>query len=172
MEVDEGNKRIFLTLCARRRMVERVAAAVEAFKEGFHALVPEDYLAILDAGELELMLSGLPTIDTDDLEANTVYMGAGGGVPVVAWFWGWCRGLDEEDRARLLQFVTGSARVPLGGFANLNPAFTIETIARRDGLPRSHTCFNRLDLPAYASRQDLERFCTFAIQEGDGFGFQ
>ncbi|PAV93602.1 hypothetical protein WR25_10254 [Diploscapter pachys] len=37
----------------------------------------------------------------------------------VTWFWEWVRSLDQEKRARLLQFVTGTCRVPVGGFSEL-----------------------------------------------------
>lgn len=38
---------------------------------------------------------------------------------VVKWFWQAVEAFDEERRARLLQFVTGSTRVPLQGFKAL-----------------------------------------------------
>ena len=37
----------------------------------------------------------------------------------VIWFWQIVDGYNEEMRARLLQFVTGSSRVPLQGFKAL-----------------------------------------------------
>ncbi len=39
--------------------------------------------------------------------------------PVVKWFWQIVESYSEEMRARLLQFVTGSSRVPLQGFKAL-----------------------------------------------------
>lgn len=39
--------------------------------------------------------------------------------PVVGWFWKIVDSYSEEMRARLLQFVTGSSRVPLQGFKAL-----------------------------------------------------
>lgn len=39
--------------------------------------------------------------------------------PVVGWFWQIVDTYTEEMRARLLQFVTGSSRVPLQGFKAL-----------------------------------------------------
>lgn len=59
------------------------------------------------------------------------------------------RETDNEKRARLLQFVTGTCRVPVGGFAELMGSngpqrFCIEKVGKDTWLPRSHTCFNRL----------------------------
>ena len=81
-------------------------------------------------------------------------------------------------RARLLQFVTGSSRTPIGGFSALigsNGAvqpFSLERYGLPTMLPRSHTCFNRLDLPPYRSRQELEEKLTIAIEETEGFGIE
>lgn len=63
--------------------------------------------------------SGLPEIDIEDLRANTEYQGYTAASPVVQWFWDVVRELDQEDKARLLQFVTGTSKVPLEGFKAL-----------------------------------------------------
>ncbi|NXR07482.1 WWP1 ligase, partial [Semnornis frantzii] len=68
---------------------------------------------------------------------------------------------DNEVRMRLLQFVTGTCRLPLGGFAELMgnngpQKFCIEKVGKETWLPRSHTCFNRLDLPPYKSYEQLK----------------
>lgn len=82
---------------------------------------------------------------------------------------------DNEKRARLLQFVTGTCRVPVGGFAELMGSngpqrFCIEKVGKESWLPRSHTCFNRLDLPPYKSFEQLVEKLTYAIEETDTFG--
>lgn len=82
---------------------------------------------------------------------------------------------DNEKRARLLQFVTGTCRVPVGGFAELMGSngpqkFCIEKVGKESWLPRSHTCFNRLDLPPYRSYEQLVEKLNYAIEETDTFG--
>lgn len=47
----------------------------------------------------------------DDLRANTEYSGYSPGSPVIQWFWEVVQGLSKEDKARLLQFVTGTSKV-------------------------------------------------------------
>lgn len=49
-------------------------------------------------------------------------------------------------RSRLLQFVTGTSRVPMNGFKELYGSngpqlFTIELWGKIENLPRSHTWF-------------------------------
>ncbi len=69
--------------------------------------MPRSLISIFNDHELELLISGLPDIDIGDLRANTEYQGYSAASPVVQWFWRTVEGLDKEDLARLLQFVTG-----------------------------------------------------------------
>jgi len=83
--------------------------------------------------------------------------------------------MDNEKRARLLQFACGTCRVPVGGFAELMGSngpqrFCIEKVGKETWLPRSHTCFNRLDLPPYKNYEQLVEKLSFAIEETEGFG--
>ena len=60
----------------------------------------------------------------DDWRANTDYTGEyerkGAAHKVVKWFWEVVQGeFSEEQRARLLQFVTGTSGVPAQGFRAL-----------------------------------------------------
>lgn len=93
----------------------------------------------------------------------------------MTWFWQFVReSCDNEQRARLLQFVTGTCRVPVGGFSELMGSngpqrFCIEKVGKENWLPRSHTCFNRLDLPPYKSFEQLSQKLLFAINETEGF---
>uniref|UniRef100_A0A915JF36 HECT-type E3 ubiquitin transferase n=1 Tax=Romanomermis culicivorax TaxID=13658 RepID=A0A915JF36_ROMCU len=85
------------------------------------------------------------------------------------------RSLDNEKRARMLQFVTGTCRVPVGGFAELMGSngpqlFCVEKVGKENWLPRSHTCFNRIDLPPYRSYDQLVEKLNRAIEETEGFG--
>jgi E3 ubiquitin-protein ligase NEDD4 len=88
---------------------------------------------------------------------------------VIEWFWACLRSWPTERKARLLQFTTGTSRVPVNGFKDLQGSdgprrFTIEKSGDPSGLPRSHTCFNRLDLPPYEDYESLERKLRFAIE--------
>lgn len=58
-------------------------------------------------------------IDVEDWQRNTIYRHYTRSSKQIIWFWQWVREIDNEKRARLLQFVTGTCRVPVGGFAEL-----------------------------------------------------
>lgn len=44
----------------------------------------------------------------------------------------------------------------------------VEKVGRETWLPRSHTCFNRLDLPPYKSYEQLVEKLNYAIEETEG----
>lgn len=68
---------------------------------------------------LQLIICGLGKIDVNDWKANTRLKHCTPDSNIVKWFWKAVELFDEERRARLLQFVTGSSRVPLQGFKAL-----------------------------------------------------
>ena len=72
-----------------------------------------------------------------------------------------------------LRFSTGTSRIPVNGFKDLQGSdgprrFTIEKAGEAHMLPKSHTCFNRIDLPPYPSYDQLEQKLTIAVEETMG----
>uniref|UniRef100_A0A0K8U0N9 HECT-type E3 ubiquitin transferase n=1 Tax=Bactrocera latifrons TaxID=174628 RepID=A0A0K8U0N9_BACLA len=172
--VTEENKEEYITLMTEWRMTRGIEQQTKTFLEGFNEVVPLEWLKYFDERELELILCGMQDVDVDDWQRNTIYRHYNRGSKQVMWFWQFVRDTDNEKRARLLQFVTGTCRVPVGGFAELMGSngpqrFCIEKVGKETWLPRSHTCFNRLDLPPYKSYDQLVEKLTFAIEETEGF---
>ena len=88
---------------------------------------------------------------------------------VVQWFWKCVRSWPPERKSRLLQFATGTSRIPVNGFKDLQGSdgprrFTIEKSGDPSQLPKSHTCFNRIDLPPYKDYATLEQKLTLAVE--------
>jgi len=75
------------------------------------------------------MIGGLGKIDIDDWKRNTRLKHCSAETNVVRWFWRVVDEYDEEHRARLLQFVTGSSRVPLQGFKSLQGNYFLCALA-------------------------------------------
>lgn len=46
---------------------------LNAFLEGFYDIIPKRLISIFNEQELELLISGLPNVDIDDLKTNTEY---------------------------------------------------------------------------------------------------
>lgn len=178
IRVTEENKHKYVDLVAEHRLTTAIRPQINAFLEGFNELIPRELISIFHDKELELLISGLPDIDLDDMRANTEYSGYSAASPVIQWFWEVAQSFSKEDKARLLQFVTGTSKVPLEGFSALqgisgSQKFQIhKAYGSPDHLPSAHTCFNQLDLPEYPSKQHLEERLLLAIHEAnEGFGF-
>ncbi|XP_053227372.1 E3 ubiquitin-protein ligase HUWE1 isoform X3 [Podarcis raffonei] len=175
--VTEENKKEYVHLVCQMRMTGAIRKQLAAFLEGFYEIIPKRLISIFTEQELELLISGLPTIDIDDLKSNTEYHKYQANSIQIQWFWRALRSFDQADRAKFLQFVTGTSKVPLQGFAALEgmngiQKFQIHRDDRStDRLPSAHTCFNQLDLPAYESYEKLRHMLLLAIQEcSEGFG--
>ncbi|CAL5383970.1 unnamed protein product [Camellia sinensis] len=178
IRVTEENKHEYVDLVAEHRLTTAIRPQITAFLEGFNDLIHRDLISIFNDKELELLISGLPDIDLDDMRVNTEYSGYSAASPVIQWFWEVVQSFSKEDKARLLQFVTGTSKVPLEGFSALqgisgSQKFQIhKAYGSPDHLPSAHTCFNQLDLPEYPSKQHLEERLLLAIHEAnEGFGF-
>ncbi|KAJ3144658.1 hypothetical protein HDU89_008104 [Geranomyces variabilis] len=172
--VTEENKEEYVELIVNWRVCKRVDEQYKAFQQGFHELVPPELVAVFDDRELELLIGGIADIDVDDWKKNTDYRGYQEPDEVIQWFWKCISQWDSEKKARLLQFVTGTSRIPVNGFKDLQGSdgprrFTIEKTGEGEQLPKSHTCFNRLDLPQYKNFETLDRKLTMAIEETIGF---
>lgn len=174
LRVTEENKDEYLRLMTDWRFSRGQEEQTKSFLDGFNEVLPLEWLHYYDERELELMLCGMQEIDIEDWQRNTIYRHYTRTGKQIIWFWQFVREMDNEKRARLLQFVTGTCRVPVGGFAELMGSngpqrFCIEKVGKETWLPRSHTCFNRLDLPPYKSYEQLVEKLTYAIEETEGF---
>lgn len=181
IEVSNANKSEYIELRLQYKMRTAIEEQLLALCRGLWLTIPLALLRVFDFQELDLLLNGLPVIDVDDWKLNTAYRSDYNAEhEVVRWFWDTVtESLSQEERARLLQFATGTSRVPAEGFRALESnrgqraPFTIQPVEYSEchPLPRAHTCFNRLDLPKYTSRGQLETHLLISIhQDITGFG--
>ncbi|KAJ9102727.1 NEDD4 E3 ubiquitin-protein ligase [Naganishia cerealis] len=175
IEVTEENKHEYVELISEWKIYKRVEEQFKAFIDGFNELIPQELVNVFDERELELLIGGLAEIDVEDWKKHTDYRGYQESDQVIQWFWKCIKEWDSEQKARLLQFTTGTSRIPVNGFKDLQGSdgprrFTIEKAGEPNQLPKSHTCFNRVDLPPYADYASLKQKLTLAVEETVGFG--
>ncbi|XP_067399490.1 NEDD4-like E3 ubiquitin-protein ligase WWP2 [Emydura macquarii macquarii] len=175
IRVTEENKEEYIMLLTDWRFTRGVEEQTKAFLDGFNEVAPLEWLRYFDEKELELMLCGMQEMDMSDWQKNTIYRHYTKNSKQIQWFWQVVKEMDNEKRIRLLQFVTGTCRLPVGGFAELIGSngpqkFCIDKVGKETWLPRSHTCFNRLDLPPYKSYEQLKEKLLYAVEETEGFG--
>lgn len=178
ISVTEENKQDYVRLVAEQKLYLAIEEQIKNFLIGFRDIIPSELIQIFNEQELELLISGLPDIDIDDWKNNTEYQGYSHSSPQIQWFWRAVRSFDQEERAKLLQFVTGTSKVPLEGFSSLQGSSGVQKFqihkdfGSTNRLPSAHTCFNQLDIPLYESYDHLRKNLLIAIQEcSTGFGF-
>lgn len=173
--VTNDNKQEYIDLVIQWRFVSRIYPQMKSFLDGFDEVLPLSLIKVFDENELELLMCGIGEIDVRDWKRHTVYKsGYHANHIVIQWFWRVMLSFSNEMRSRLLQFVTGTSRVPMNGFKELYgsnglQSFTIEKWGTPENLPRSHTCFNRIDLPPYESYQELRNKLIKAIEGSESF---
>ncbi|KAJ7579230.1 hypothetical protein C8J56DRAFT_339945 [Mycena floridula] len=178
LAVTQENKREFVQLSAQYRLYSSIKDQIEHLSNGFYEIIPKDLITIFNEQELELLISGTPDIDVDEWRAATEYNGYSSSDPNIVWWWRALKSFTRDERAKVLSFATGTSRVPLSGFVDLQGVqgtqrFSIhKAYGESDRLPQAHTCFNQIDLPQYTSYDMLRQQLLLAINEGgEGFGF-
>ena len=132
---------------------------------------------MFNQSELQTLLGGDSSeIDVANLRRNTQY----GGVysigddnlehPSIQLFWEAMASFSDEDRRKVLKFVTSTPRAPLLGFEMLQPRFSIrDSGGDQTRLPSTSTCVNLLKLPIYKDINTLKEKLLYSINSGAGF---
>uniref|UniRef100_A0A8C7CZH5 HECT-type E3 ubiquitin transferase n=1 Tax=Oncorhynchus kisutch TaxID=8019 RepID=A0A8C7CZH5_ONCKI len=176
--VSEKNKKEYIERMVKWRIERGVAQQTESLVRGFYEVVDVRLVSVFDARELELVIAGTAEIDLADWRNNTEYRGGyHDNHIVIRWFWAAVERFNNEQKLRLLQFVTGTSSIPYEGFASLRGSngprrFCVEKWGKITSLPRAHTCFNRLDLPPYPSFSMLYEKMLTAVEETSTFGLE
>jgi len=157
-------------------LVNSTGRQIEAISTGLYPFVPMDFLVEFEPEEIQQIICGNSDINVEDLKLNTKYEVFTENSPTIKWFWEILASFTNDQLRLFLTFVTGSNKVPIGGFAHLLGSNGAEkfNIKQKDatGLPSAHACFNRLELSVYKSMEPLKKDLLFAISETKGFGLQ
>jgi hypothetical protein len=175
--VTEANKGEYVRLRALWWLTQGVQPLLTALMDGFDSLVPRDVVKALGISGLELqrLICGAPVLDLlGDVRRHT-RLGSPytADTPVIVWLWEVLATFSADMQLRFWRFCTGGAGLPAGGAAALAIPFSVVYAVRSSGpgmavrLPISHTCFRRLDLPAYESKEELERSLITALENSE-----
>ncbi|KAJ1458300.1 hypothetical protein M885DRAFT_513415 [Pelagophyceae sp. CCMP2097] len=178
-DVTKDNLNAFLGLRLKHSVFDSHKQGLLALLAGFYEVVPPACMLLVTARELELVLCGTPALDVSDWKEHTLLRGDFENKPAhpcVSAFWRCVESWTDEQRARLLQWATGSSRLPVGGFKHLQQRdgasrlFTLTSVpGSTASYPRAHTCFNRIDIPLYSRPHDeLPAALLFVIQNFTG----
>ncbi|KAM3128561.1 hypothetical protein pb186bvf_019329 [Paramecium bursaria] len=173
MEVTQENVKEYVDLCIQFYSQKSIEPYISDFLNGFHLIIPKSVISVFNAEEFEMFLFGLPFLDLDDWINNSIYKGCDRYDVHICWFWDILKQWNQDQLKQFLRFCTGSTRVPVEGFAKLESnrgevsLFCIEQsiFDQNNPYPRAHTCFNRIDLPKYQNKQQMEMFLLATLDE-------
>ncbi|KAF5237073.1 hypothetical protein FANTH_11060 [Fusarium anthophilum] len=144
-----------------------------AFEQGFNSCLDRKSLSLLSPSTLQSLVEGVQEIDIIELKRYARYVGWDASHRTIKDFWSIVKRYDERMKQRLLEFVTSSDRVPVGGMKNLQ--FVIQKNGEEDGasghLPTAYTCYGTLLLPEYRDKEVLRERLGMALENAQGFGF-
>ncbi|KAH8705070.1 HECT domain protein [Talaromyces proteolyticus] len=142
----------------------------EAFSRGFFTCLDRLSLSIFTPEALRTLVEGIQEYNMDELQRYATYDGGwDADHPLIMAFWDIVKLYSREQKARLLEFVTASDRIPVNGISSIN--FVIQRNGSGDDrLPTSYTCYGRLLLPEYTGSKALEENLDMALKNSRGFG--
>ncbi|XP_013418116.1 E3 ubiquitin-protein ligase TRIP12 isoform X2 [Lingula anatina] len=165
----------YLNLVVHWTLVEGVYRQFEALREGFESVFPLRHLQSFYPHELEQLFCG----SSQELWEMKSLMeccrpdhGYSHDSRAVKNLFEILSSYTTEEQRSFLQFVTGSPRLPVGGFKSLSPPLTIvrKTFEPNESpdhfLPSVMTCVNYLKLPDYSSIEVMREKLRIAAQEG------
>ena len=166
--VTNENKHEYLSLYASYHLSTSIQNQIEAFREGFDALIHPDFIKMFSPSELDLLICGIPDIDIDDMIENTEFEKPYNRKhPVIKLFFSVISKWENDDLGKFLLFLTGSSQVPINGFKDYKDKGKPIKIMPGGGpekYPVAHTCFNSLALPEYDDEYEMDNKLKEAIQ--------
>ncbi|UTT90583.1 hypothetical protein NDA17_000706 [Ustilago hordei] len=151
-----------------------IRPAVRAFRQGFNLIFPISAMSSFTADEL-VMLFGNTEEDWSELTLLASVKpdhGLNADSPTFRDIVAIMASFDVSQRREFLQWLTGSPKLPIGGFSGLHPQLTIvkrpheAPLTPDDYLPSVMTCVNYLKMPNYSSRDKMRERLHTAMKEG------
>lgn len=164
--VDETNKASYVSLYLEDLLFTKYKSHIEKMIEGFNSVMDENTSSLFTAEEWCLITNGEPKINIEELKTYAVSEG----VNHVENFDLLIKAISKWDEAnirKLLQFITGSSQLPIGGFSSyeyFGGKFKIYFVQKSDRLPTTATCFNKMTIPAYNSEDLFNEKLTIALE--------
>lgn len=168
--VTNENKQEYINLYLEYLYKKAPQKQLDSFKKGLRRVCGGKTLLMFRAEELELLLCGQEAdLDLNEIKQTCLYDGYTKEHQSIIDFWEIVMEMDKKQHKKLLEFVTASDRVPLKGLGSI--CFVIQRNGPdSDRLPTALTCFGRLLLPEYKTKEKTKRFLLTAIENAKGFG--
>ena len=185
IKLNENNKNIFIEKVMYQEITRPYEEQISYFRKGMLIMIDDEVRNIFSIDEFKFILSGQAEIDIKDWKENTIYKGDYNEQhPVIKMFWECIEGLNKSQLEKFIEFVTGCSSIPLDGFGNLKGMggnimkFTIEPYicfsaedpyASEFRLIEAKTCFNRIILPYYKNKYEMNKALNIILNNDTSF---
>ncbi|XP_029010158.1 probable E3 ubiquitin-protein ligase HERC4 isoform X2 [Betta splendens] len=163
------NKREFVEAYVNYAFNTSVAGVFQEFKQGFFQVCDQDLVKLFGPEELQGVLVGDDFHDWAKMKENTIYEGEyQADHPTIKMFWEVFEELTEHQKKTFLWFVTGFERVSVFTMKNITVAVRgkeAEEDSYDQYYPETHTCFSKLELPLYSSKDMMRSKLTEALSK-------
>ncbi|KAG5437641.1 hypothetical protein PCANB_000678 [Pneumocystis canis] len=151
-----------------------VKRQIDAFCDGFSSVLPCSSLSLFTPEELSMLFGqskedwSIETL-TDSIKADHGYNMDS---KSIRNFLDILINMNDSERRQFLQFITGSPKLPIGGFKSLTPPLTVvckphePPLTPNDYLPSVMACVNYLKLPDYTTKKIMKSKLFLAMKEG------
>lgn len=172
--VTNANRNAYVSDYIRYMTDVSVRPQYTALAKGFRAVLHPKSLTLLTPSLLQSLVEGAQEIDIAELRRATRYVGYSASSRTIKDFWSVVKRYDATMKRKLLEFVTASDRVPVGGVKNVT--FVVQKNGeveegKTGRLPTAYTCYGTLLLPEYGDREVLRDRLSVALENAQGFGF-
>ena len=165
LELTFYNRKQYVKIALKQKIKEW-DTQVAAIRKGLDEMIPLSCLKLFTPAEIEILVCGKEELNLKLLKSVTNYCGYSADSDIVQWLWEALEHFSPEDQGLFLRFVSGKTRLPHTA-ADFSHQFEIHSLSRPvadQSLPIAATCFFKLSLPSYSSKEILEKKLLFAIR--------
>jgi len=177
-QVTDVNKKEFIIEQIQTQLITSRKPELEAIKKGFE-YIPNlsTQMKLFNHTDLCCLLSGTDLLTFEMISEYLEFRNFSSDSKTKEWLLSVLKRMTEIELKQFLLFVTETHSIPISGLQNKNetsPYPRNKIIVKQwnmnsTSLPVSHVCFYCIDLPDYASEQELEKKLKLAISQSSEF---
>ena len=183
--LNDNNKKILIEKIIYYETYYKYKEQIEKIKKGFYNIIDDIIGKFYTAQEFDFEIVGMKIIDLNDWKLNTIYKGHFNNEnETIKIFWEVLNNLNQNELMTFFEFCTGLCNVPVDGFGSLKGIgnkimkFTIEPLMSEFNLNdnpnqfkliQAKACFNRILLPEYKNKKDMEKAIKIIIENDTSF---
>ena len=182
ISLNDDNKLLFIDKVIYQEIFAPYEEQIKYLRKGYFQFTGDEITGVFTVEEINFLFCGQIDLDINDWMENTEYKGYyDKNTKVIKMFWEKIKSLSQVELSKFLEFCTGLNNAPIDGFCALKGAggkiqkFTIEPYINYSGedyefrLIEAKTCFNRIMLPDYKSKEEMDKAFNIILSYDTNF---